>query len=630
MAVFGSIIEHIRREDVALFVGAGCSVDSGAPNGKALANMLFKQLPEDYRPGINEDDLQAVSEVFSLQDDGRVKLKSILVNTFSGLQPNIFHKGLLQIPHIRTIITTNYDTLIEEAYRCDYFQCIVSDLDCANLKQNAIHLFKVHGDIHHIDKVIISKSDYRHILEEPLNTILWNSVTSEIATKHVVFLGYSLEDDNVLCEIEHILTRLGDHRKKSFFIAPNISKPKLQQLKQLGVEFVPGTAGCFIQETLSYLKDKFGDDQFNNNCSQDTLVRFGLLNGIIFSLKNDGIHTKIDSLQGLSSPVTHNVHFDLTDDKLLRQEFSMTSSDLLKGFEMPVYCLSDDEKKTFKHYVNGLNIAVPGEKFKVLIAPCIDTVDVRFKSIKAGINKKIKAKKYSLNDALHICIDTQLCTIEYIFGPLKDFSTSLTGKVHVNLKEKFQNLEEALSWARLLNSMVINDDIKISINDIDFGSGALYHVDNPVLFQDVLDYCENLKVIEALSDVSFSEYEQYSPDRLFISRIVRSYITKEAFLDTPRKELRNLSIDLQKGGEYNEDAIYIARIMTNITGPILLCGHEFNVPQERVLLTKCRFERLETSNQEHDTVKITILTDKIQYSYHNFDDPDLTDGQISE
>lgn len=121
MGKYGPIIEHIRKEDAALFVGSGCSFGSNAPSATQLANSLYNLIPEDLSAGINKDGLKKVSSVLEASDGNRDRLIEVLSSAFCNLQPNSFHKGLSQVPYIHTIITTNYDSLIEDAY--GYHNC---------------------------------------------------------------------------------------------------------------------------------------------------------------------------------------------------------------------------------------------------------------------------------------------------------------------------------------------------------------------------------------------------------------------------------------------------------------------------------------------------------------------------
>ena len=49
MKKYKAIIDLIRREDVTLFVGSGCSIASEAPSAKELTDKLWALLEPDYQ-----------------------------------------------------------------------------------------------------------------------------------------------------------------------------------------------------------------------------------------------------------------------------------------------------------------------------------------------------------------------------------------------------------------------------------------------------------------------------------------------------------------------------------------------------------------------------------------------------
>src|SRR5829696_7067919 len=103
--------EIIQRGNCVLFLGAGVSMDSGAPSGKALAHEVGEFfLPEDPP----SDDLGSVCELIDATS-GRKTLNGYMVARFRDLRP----KGaLLSIPNFqwKSIYTVNIDTLLEAAY----------------------------------------------------------------------------------------------------------------------------------------------------------------------------------------------------------------------------------------------------------------------------------------------------------------------------------------------------------------------------------------------------------------------------------------------------------------------------------------------------------------------------------
>lgn len=625
MASIEDALKYIRREDAALFVGSGCSLDSGAPSAKRLANQLHSYLPKDIREEVNADNLQRVCEAFDADKKKSTELKEHIRNIFSNLRPSRFHSLLMQIPHFQTIITTNYDTLIEDAYKCNYLQVIVDDKDCNQYDPSKIHLYKVHGDIHHIDKVIASKSDYRHALTEPKDKVVWNKVISEIATKCIIFVGYGIEDDDVLAELEDLIKRLGDNRKKLFVVIPKATPFKKKQIQNLGALYIDSTGEVFLSQVLNRLKNTFGYDRTHNMCSMDTSARFGCLNNVSFAFEKLGDRTLIRNIRGISCPVINEVRFDVNDKNIFKNYFPILGEGFLKGFSLPICVLNKDEINSYERRVNGLKISDVSDIRKIIVCPSIDNVTLTYKSSSLGINKKCNAKKYYANDRIHVCLLNDFCKIEYSIKvhdtPIESISMNCT----FTLNEEFHDLDEAISWANIMVALTQNTDLKLYINEICLGSCVMIDNSNPIPFDDVLDYCENIKAIENNSEVIFSSYERYTPSRYFISRIIRSYITKTEFTDVPREELKRINMVMNEQGDYNENDFYVVGIITRINNPLVLCGREFNVPEERVLMKKCKIIPKGHNNDGQYPITISPATKMIQYGYYDPEEPDITE-----
>ena len=186
-------------------MGSGCSIASKALSAQDLTEKIWSLLEPDYRDNDIKSSLQEASENLVVQEgNDRTKLNKVLVDSFSNLTPSSFHQLILRIPHFHTIITTNYDSLIETAYSFDNFQVIASDSELATADPRKVQLLKIHGDTKHLEDIVITKTDYRHFLESPKNSLLWSRITTEFTSKHIVFVGYSADDQNILNLIDHI------------------------------------------------------------------------------------------------------------------------------------------------------------------------------------------------------------------------------------------------------------------------------------------------------------------------------------------------------------------------------------------------------------------------------------------
>src|SRR5687767_14528745 len=88
------LLDHVRTGDCVLFLGAGASVDSGAP----LAPKLAREMAEAFLGGEGAE--FPLSEVVALIDaeDGRRRLNEWLLKRLGSLEPSA---DLMQLPRFR-------------------------------------------------------------------------------------------------------------------------------------------------------------------------------------------------------------------------------------------------------------------------------------------------------------------------------------------------------------------------------------------------------------------------------------------------------------------------------------------------------------------------------------------------
>src|SRR5690606_12225325 len=117
MTIPNPLIEQIKQGQVVLFLGAGASFGAEHPEnkkiplGSTLSDMLVEKfLTEDYKG----TPLQYVAEI-AVSEYNLNELQKYIYDIFEPFQPSEVHK---KIPKFvwKSIITTNYDFLIERAY----------------------------------------------------------------------------------------------------------------------------------------------------------------------------------------------------------------------------------------------------------------------------------------------------------------------------------------------------------------------------------------------------------------------------------------------------------------------------------------------------------------------------------
>ena len=251
-SVSAALREAINGGDAVLFVGAGVSVAARLPTAAELASKLSTAL---RLTDVKKNDLQDVAETI-VRIHGRrtlsLKLRGLLNATGgSDLSPSHFLIAwLLKHRHISDVITTNYDTLIEEA--CQQvgieIDVIVTGPQLQLKSEGRPRLIKLHGDFHHPELLVITKEDYVTFDTDARREGLLEHVRSMARTRPFIFIGYSLQDYNFL-QILACVRRGMDPGLKAKSYAAVFDQKELERCRyefgQYGIDAfsAPDTAG---------------------------------------------------------------------------------------------------------------------------------------------------------------------------------------------------------------------------------------------------------------------------------------------------------------------------------------------------------------------------------------------------
>ena len=202
------LAEELEKGKLVVFVGAGVSKNSGLPEWEELIKDYA-----DYR-GIKEfaskQFLTIPEEVFERY--GSLKYYEIAEKRFLGKYfPNSIHR-ILKKMDLTYIITTNYDTLIEDKIK--NLQIVSKDEDLPYTNSNRM-LIKMHGDFKN-KNIVLKKSDYDNYEKNfPLISTL---IKGLFTTNTVLFIGYSYNDTNVQQIMNWIKDILKEETRKAFLV----------------------------------------------------------------------------------------------------------------------------------------------------------------------------------------------------------------------------------------------------------------------------------------------------------------------------------------------------------------------------------------------------------------------------
>ncbi|TDP59518.1 SIR2 family NAD-dependent protein deacylase [Flavobacterium dankookense] len=376
-----SLFNHVRNEDVVIWAGAGLSLYAGYPSGEQLKNILIDNLTANEISEINtSQNLPELAEdIYRIKNHNRNFLINVLKKTFLNHIPisTKVHDNISNIPHFKTIITTNYDELFEKAYK-NRSEVIYSSMNIPYVSKDKTNLFKVHGSFIEPNSLIITKSDYNNFFKASRdNEVFWTVIKERVSTKCVLFLGYNLEDPNTSVIFDKISDELKENRKEYYFIAPNIPPLKEKDLNHKGINYINSTAEDFIDELILNIKENIVSDLELGRTSADTFNTF--LNN--FSLKSELLAQnnkfKLKSINGLDGKVEGIIDLKFKDD----EEYIKRFREIVNGKSIGEIELSREKLEKLEFRVSGIKLTEINDNnmFVIKTAPKkILKIDVKF------------------------------------------------------------------------------------------------------------------------------------------------------------------------------------------------------------------------------------------------------------
>jgi hypothetical protein len=145
-----------------------------------------------------------------LKEDLKIYFDEFIENTFVTPRPvpTDLHQALVNLDRIQFVLTTNYDTIIERAYRTkdpDVSVCTFRDAGEVQrrLSKREFFILKAHGDAAKVGNgIILTDVDYRNIL---FRQRAYQSLLSAMFTMFtVVFVGASMTDPEIMLLLNYI------------------------------------------------------------------------------------------------------------------------------------------------------------------------------------------------------------------------------------------------------------------------------------------------------------------------------------------------------------------------------------------------------------------------------------------
>lgn len=194
-----------------LYVGAGASIPAGMPGWSALLKMCLKDRitkPEEEAQWqlanqmIDRGDLMLAAEMLQTATGDKTTHQKLIRKIFGERnEPTEVHRMLARVP-ASICLTTNYDNLLEEAYRealgkmpptCTWLD---KDVFFEAIRQRIFTIVKTHGECDKANSLVLAKSQYYDVM---LNATAFNACLDDLLLyRTFLFVGCSLSDEDLL------------------------------------------------------------------------------------------------------------------------------------------------------------------------------------------------------------------------------------------------------------------------------------------------------------------------------------------------------------------------------------------------------------------------------------------------
>jgi len=188
---------------LVLFLGAGVSMGAGLPHWKRLLSLLAEDAGMDAPSlaALRQLDLldqariiaDRLEERYTCTGEGPPSLPNAVLSHVTADRFSLAH-ALLANLNATESVTTNYDTLFEDASTAAGHPTAV--LPYESSKESGRWLLKMHGCVNHLEDIVLTREDFLRYADR--RSALAGIVQALLITRHMLFVGFSLSDENFL------------------------------------------------------------------------------------------------------------------------------------------------------------------------------------------------------------------------------------------------------------------------------------------------------------------------------------------------------------------------------------------------------------------------------------------------
>jgi SIR2-like domain len=196
-ALVRALAGHALQGRLVVFLGAGVSAGAGLPTWARLLHSLAES------PSLSDAEREAIATVDNFLDRARLiadayarageDLGVAIAKRMHADRYALGHALLASMP-VNEVVTTNYDTLFERAAAAAHRPATILPYEAVSPGQR--WLLKMHGSVDPPRDIVLTREDYLEYGRT--RGALLGIVQALLITRHMLFVGFSLDDDNFI------------------------------------------------------------------------------------------------------------------------------------------------------------------------------------------------------------------------------------------------------------------------------------------------------------------------------------------------------------------------------------------------------------------------------------------------
>lgn len=250
-------------------VGAGMSLNAELPVGDKMP--LWGELGALFEKDL--DGFSSANAIDAISEYEHEFSRPRLIERLSDFlhirnsRPGEAHKEFCSI-QFDIVCTTNFDFLLELGFQSAsryFFPIIDEEQLSTNLNSAGTTLLKLHGDIHHPSRLVVTEGDYDGFLSR--YPLIATYLSNLLITRTAVLIGYSLDDPDFRQVWHTVNQRLGRSRRMAYAIAVGAKPSDVSRYARRGVTLInlPGSIESYetvLASLFREIRDYWRDNIF--------------------------------------------------------------------------------------------------------------------------------------------------------------------------------------------------------------------------------------------------------------------------------------------------------------------------------------------------------------------------------